>query len=277
MADEPTPNSDGILPGTPSRPYPDFPQGMVYAGTAKAPVQSVAGGPPPLEASPAPPSSPSQPGSPGSAGQDAKGLRVGEFAQLARYLAGIVLIVLCGWGLIGLGFALDRRFAWHLSTEVIVVVFGIISLALFLALQNDMWLTRFMGLKLTAYSTPVTESLFFCLLGPAGLLLRSSVHEKPAGAKAPHNVDGTREIVETIVFVVVLVLLLKTFVVEAFVIPTGSMATTLLGYHKKVTCEQCRKTFLVNCSSEVEPQNGQTQTVTHATCPNCRFRNTLVP
>ena len=47
--------------------------------------------------------------------------------------------------------------------------------------------------------------------------------------KSPHPTDGTREIIETIVFVVVLVLLLKSFVAEAFVIPTGSMATTLLG------------------------------------------------
>ena len=46
--------------------------------------------------------------------------------------------------------------------------------------------------------------------------------------------DAFREVVETIVFVIVLVLLLKTFVAEAFVIPTGSMAETLLGYQKWV-------------------------------------------
>jgi signal peptidase I len=41
--------------------------------------------------------------------------------------------------------------------------------------------------------------------------------------------DGLREAIETIVIVIALVLLLKIFVAEAFVIPTGSMATTLLG------------------------------------------------
>src|SRR4051794_7520638 len=55
--------------------------------------------------------------------------------------------------------------------------------------------------------------------------------------------DSVREVIETVVFVVVLVLLLKTFLAEAFVIPTGSMATTLLGYHRNVTCEQCGYRF----------------------------------
>src|SRR2546423_6653663 len=78
----------------------------------------------------------------------------------------------------------------------------------------------------------------------------------PAPAKSPEKQevkDGFREVIETIVFVVVLVLLLKTFLAEAFVIPTGSMATTLLGYHREVTCQKCGYTFLVNASSEADP------------------------
>jgi hypothetical protein len=88
--------------------------------------------------------------------------------------------------------------------------------------------------------------------------------------------DGTREVIETIVFVVVLVLLLKTFLAEAFVIPTGSMATTLLGYHWDVTCEKCGYQFLVNGSSEGEgdPDKGVTK-VGQCYCPNCRYLNTL--
>src|SRR5215471_11466060 len=65
---------------------------------------------------------------------------------------------------------------------------------------------------------------------------------------APEPKDTFREVVETVVFVVVLVLLLKTFIAEAFVIPTGSMATTLLGYQKVVTCPKCGFEFPVNCS-----------------------------
>jgi signal peptidase I len=90
--------------------------------------------------------------------------------------------------------------------------------------------------------------------------------------QAPIPKDTTREIAETVVFVVVLVLLLKTFIAEAFVIPTGSMASTLWGYQKVVTCPECGHTFPVNCSSEVDPQSERQKTpVVGCTCPNCRL------
>src|SRR4051794_18494886 len=60
----------------------------------------------------------------------------------------------------------------------------------------------------------------------------------PPPVSPPELRDNFREVCETIVFVVVLVLILKTFVAEAFVIPTGSMATTLLGYHRDVVCQK---------------------------------------
>src|SRR6266446_5332950 len=69
-------------------------------------------------------------------------------------------------------------------------------------------------------------------------------------APALENKDSKREVVETIVFVVVLVLLLKSFVAEAFVIPTGSMATTLYGYNKKCKCPRCGTVQPINCSDE---------------------------
>ncbi len=86
----------------------------------------------------------------------------------------------------------------------------------------------------------------------------------------PENKDGVRELVECVVFVVVLVLLLKSFVAEAFVIPTGSMAETLLGYQKNVTCPECLYEFPVNCSQEVDPQQSEHVPVTGCVCPNCR-------
>jgi signal peptidase I len=92
--------------------------------------------------------------------------------------------------------------------------------------------------------------------------------EKPAPAPPK---DAVRETVETVVFVVVLVLLLKTFVAEAFVIPTGSMATTLWGYQKVAKCPECGYRFPVNCSSQADPQHGQPVPVLGCTCPNCRF------
>jgi len=84
--------------------------------------------------------------------------------------------------------------------------------------------------------------------------------------------DVFREIVETVVFVIVLVFLLKIFVAEAFVIPTGSMAETLLGYQRFVECPQCHIEFPVNCSQEVDPQDRPRMEVDACSCPNCRFK-----
>lgn len=92
----------------------------------------------------------------------------------------------------------------------------------------------------------------------------------PTGAQVA-QADSVREVVETVVFVVVLVLLLKSFAAEAFVIPTGSMAETLWGYQRVVTCPQCGSTFPVNCSGEVDPQGDEHTHITACTCPNCRF------
>lgn len=89
--------------------------------------------------------------------------------------------------------------------------------------------------------------------------------------------DTFREAIETIVFVVVLVLLLKLFVVEAYVIPTGSMAETLYGYHKQFECPECRHAFAVNCSEEVVPQDGIVKPVRDCVCPNCGYQKQFTP
>jgi len=91
----------------------------------------------------------------------------------------------------------------------------------------------------------------------------------PPASGTSRDSNNVREVVETVVFVVVLVLLLKTFAAEAFVIPTGSMATTLWGYQKYVDCPQCGYRFPVNCSTEVEDK--PPVAVNNCTCPNCRY------
>ena len=50
----------------------------------------------------------------------------------------------------------------------------------------------------------------------------------------------------------ILALLVRGFEAEAFVIPTGSMAPTLMGRHKEITCPQCGYVYSVNASEEVE-------------------------
>ncbi len=73
---------------------------------------------------------------------------------------------------------------------------------------------------------------------------------------SPH--DTKREIAETVVFVVILVLLLKLFVAEAFVIPTGSMATTLWGNQYDCTCRECGYKFPVGALAIPIPRKNVT-------------------
>ena len=53
---------------------------------------------------------------------------------------------------------------------------------------------------------------------------------------------GWRETVESVAMAIILALLFRGFVAEAFVIPTGSMAPTLMGRHKDVKCPECGST-----------------------------------
>ena len=52
----------------------------------------------------------------------------------------------------------------------------------------------------------------------------------------------------------ILALVVRGFEAQAFVIPTGSMAPTLMGRHKEITCPQCGFVYAVNASEEVEPR-----------------------
>ena len=61
-----------------------------------------------------------------------------------------------------------------------------------------------------------------------------------------------RETVESIVIAFVLAFLFRTFEAEAFVIPTGSMAPTLMGRHKDLVCPRCGCAYRVGSSEEVD-------------------------
>jgi signal peptidase I len=73
-----------------------------------------------------------------------------------------------------------------------------------------------------------------------------------------------RQTVELLVSLCLCVLFVRTFSAEAYVVPTGSMAPTLLGLHREITCPTCRFIFVVGI--EEERQTGQ------AVCPNCGQR-----
>ncbi len=86
--------------------------------------------------------------------------------------------------------------------------------------------------------------------------------------------SGHRETVEAFVVAFILALLFRAFIAEAFVIPTGSMAPTLMGAHKDVACDRCGHPFPLGAS--LERRGPETDAVVVAgVCPNCRHANML--
>jgi signal peptidase I len=71
---------------------------------------------------------------------------------------------------------------------------------------------------------------------------------------------GYRETVESIVVAFTLALLFRAFEAEAFVIPTGSMAPTLMGRHKDLECNECGRQFQAGASAEEDNQSQSLRT-----------------
>jgi len=84
---------------------------------------------------------------------------------------------------------------------------------------------------------------------------------------------GMREVIESVVIAFVLAFLFRTFEAEAFVIPTGSMAPTLMGRHKDVVCPECGYRFRVSASDEINSKTNRPtgSEVLSGTCPMCRY------
>jgi signal peptidase I len=101
----------------------------------------------------------------------------------------------------------------------------------------------------------------------------ATLQAAPRAAKVetrPQTNEGHRDTVEAIVVAFILALVVRGFEAQAFVIPTGSMAPTLMGRHKEVACPQCGFTYTVNASQEAEPRSAP-QIVYSGLCVNCRY------
>lgn len=112
--------------------------------------------------------------------------------------------------------------------------------------------------------------------------------EEPREARQQAPGQAARETVESIAVAVILAFLFRAFVAEAFVIPTGSMAPTLMGQHKDVECPECGYWYQTGASIEIEDEVsdqrlleiGRTPThsmVVGTTCPLCRYQQLLNP
>jgi signal peptidase I len=98
----------------------------------------------------------------------------------------------------------------------------------------------------------------------------------PGESPVPKPRSG-RESIESFV-VVFLAFLIWSLEAEGFVIPTGSMAPTLMGRHKEIVCPECGYVYTVNADREVEaarPNAGAGPRILWGSCENCRFEAPL--
>jgi signal peptidase I len=70
-----------------------------------------------------------------------------------------------------------------------------------------------------------------------------------------------RQTVEFLIVLTLSILLFRTFAAEAYIVPTGSMAPTLLGDHEEIVCSNCGIRFALGLDEDA--QAGR------PTCPNC--------
>ena len=94
-------------------------------------------------------------------------------------------------------------------------------------------------------------------LGPANRDAQCS-HKEPILAQIASFVD-----------LFVWLLVLKSFFLPLFIIPTGSMAETLMGAHATHTCPNCGFEYPIDFRQNTAPDYVQ--------CPNCRYQQSTAP
>lgn len=88
-----------------------------------------------------------------------------------------------------------------------------------------------------------------------------------------------RALAESLISLLIAVILFRTFLAEGYMISTGSMAPSLLGYHKRIDCPTCHTEFPFGVAydtddpADEEADNARRQI---AVCPNCGQTGILV-
>ena len=106
-----------------------------------------------------------------------------------------------------------------------------------------------------------------------------SVTECPAATPLvsdllPHSVPSrisrpyARWIVEDLVLLLIALVIIRAYLAEAFVIPSGSMASTLVGIHEEILCTHCKMVFAYGL-------DGKRWEVGHPVCLNCGSPGTI--
>jgi signal peptidase I len=95
------------------------------------------------------------------------------------------------------------------------------------------------------------------------------------GVVNAYDQEGLKETLESLVVALILAFVFRAFIVEAFVIPTGSMAPTLYGAHGTIVCEDCGMEFAYGVRDLSDPRRAsRVRTDSRALCPNCNHANT---
>src|SRR5687768_9476073 len=97
---------------------------------------------------------------------------------------------------------------------------------------------------------PTTSEALSALQPPSP----SSGQPEASSHEHANTARSIKETIESILIAFIFAFMFRAFVVEAFVIPTGSMATTLLGAHMRFTCPDCGWNNTVNYSA---PERGK--------------------
>src|SRR5688572_12805795 len=99
---------------------------------------------------------------------------------------------------------------------------------------------------------------------------------KPAQPAQPSGESSVRETIESILVAFILAFIFRAFIVEAFVIPTGSMAPTLLGAHMRFKCNDCGYRFEANYSDQSGAEEivipHESRYTYRVFCPNCGYK-----
>lgn len=103
-------------------------------------------------------------------------------------------------------------------------------------------------------------------LKPRGFIER---RRKPRPAE-PTADETIKETIESIVIAFILAFVFRAFIIEPFIIPTGSMAPTMLGTHAQVACPSCGYQFDIGID---QSQLGSDLLVPHheVDCPMCNY------
>ncbi|MCP4710431.1 MAG: signal peptidase I [Planctomycetes bacterium] len=101
---------------------------------------------------------------------------------------------------------------------------------------------------------------------------------KSPSSQNPDTMTSFKETLESLIIAFILAFVFRAFTVEAFIIPTGSMADTLRGAHFRLTCPTCGHPFNLgwNGSSNgeriptaPEPVASNPQSINHGDFPIC--------